>query len=694
MKLSIKLFALLALLFAFNANALETDWQDSSPKKEGSIRLVSAGYTDSGEVVSGLHMKFTNNWHTYWKNTGDSGMTVTPDFSASENVKGIELVWPVPSRELFFDLEGWVYSKEVILPFAVGVIDSTKPVKLVADVKWAICDEDCIFTQNKLELEIPTGYKDTSTLGLIDSYILKAPEKIADSDIKLQKLETSEKTILAEFTSTKTFADDIDLFITENSKNFRFPKPIVTRSDDGTKLSIYTNYEVLKKGETLVDKTINFTLKNGEGGVEGENKIEKFSIVQAPAKTAETKQTSITLLQAIIAALIGGLILNIMPCVLPVIMLKIFSVIKHGSSDKKFIRKSFSYTVAGIIFSFLLIATFVVVLKSLGHTIGWGIQFQQPAFLVFMSVLLTLFAANQFGWFEINLHTKISDKINDKLNHAGDATPLGNFLTGAFATLLATPCTAPYLATAISFAFAANALTIFAILFFMGVGLALPYILIMISPSFVKIFPKPGRWMSFVRVILGLFLIATNFWIVSIFFANGGYSSGFMLFVCMFLMSLWLFVSHRMKLDRMKTFFTVLWMVFCSFGITLYLAKIESEPVAAKDMWVKFNRVEIDKDVAEGKLVFVDVTADWCLTCRFNKANVTYPMMPYFNDNKVIMMKADYTSPSKPIADYLSEYKAYGIPLNIVYGPKAPKGIKLPVLLKEQDIKNAVDNAK
>jgi suppressor for copper-sensitivity B len=707
MKNTLKTFLTLAtliitILMPAIASALESPWQDSSVKKEGSIRLISAGHTDEGEIVSGLHIKFTGKWKTYWKFVGDSGMSVTPDFTASENIKGVELVWPVPTRHLFFDLEGWGYDKEVILPFAVGVVDATKPAKLVANVKWAVCDEDCIFVENKLELEVPSGYKNSVNLALIDSYILKSPENIADSDIKLEKLSASDKTILAEFSSPKNFADDVDLFITEDSKNFRFPKPAITRLEDGKKLSIATNYEVLLKNQTLEGKTVKFTLRNGDAGVEGEYKIDKLEVgswkleEKNEDKSLQTSnfQLQTTLLQAIIAALIGGLILNIMPCVLPVIMLKIFGVIKHGSSDKKFIRKSFSYTVAGIIFSFMMIAAFVVILKSLGHTVGWGIQFQQPVFLIFMSALLTLFAANQFGWFEINLHTKISDKINDKLNKAGNATPLGNFLTGAFATLLATPCTAPYLATAISFAFAAKALTIFIVFFFMGVGLALPYILIMISPSFVKIFPKPGRWIGFVRVILGIFLILTNFWIVWIFFSNGGYNSGFMLLVCMLLLTIWLFISHRLKLDRTKTFLSVIWMVVATFGITLYLVKIEEEPEDMKDIWVQFERAQIDNYVAEGRLVFVDITADWCLTCKFNKANAIYPMKHYFDENKVIMMKGDYTMPSRTINRYLEEYKMYGIPLNVVYGPSAPKGIKLPVLLKGRDIKNAVEKAK
>ncbi len=412
------------------------------------------------------------------------------------------------------------------------------------------------------------------------------------------------------------------------------------------------------------------------------------------ARGADSSTPQITLIEAIIAAVLGGLILNIMPCVLPVLLLKIFGVIKHGAADRKFIRRNFAFTVAGIIFSFLVIAIFVVTLKSLGHAIGWGIQFQQQEFLIFLSVVLTLFAANQFGWMDVALPRGISDKINNRLNLTGDATPLGNFLTGAFATLLATPCTAPYLATAISFSFASDSFTIMLIFFFMGVGLAMPYLLIMASPSFVKIFPRPGRWMKIVRIILGVLLFLTNLWIFWIFLTNGGPNAGFMLLVCNILMAVWLLVAHLMKLDRTKTFFTVIWMVICTFGITLYLVDMEREPEEMKGAWVMFDRAGIDRYVAEGKVVYVDVTAEWCLTCKFNEANVIYPMKGYFDENGVVMMKADYTTPSKPVNDLLVEYGAYGIPLNLIYGPNAKAGIKLPVLVKERDIRGAVEKAR
>lgn len=707
MKKYLSLFTLFfALLASFSAIAIESEWQSTSERKEGSIRLITAGFDNDGKLISALQIKFTDNWKTYWKHPGDSGMAITPDFAGSQNIKSSQMLWPVPERHLFFDLEGWGYGKEVIVPIVSEVADRTKPANLSADIKWAVCDENCIFVDNKMEVEVPINFKNQENYDNISEYLKQVPKTITEtSKVKLTKLLVSEKSILAEFESTQQFGSDLDLFIVEESKNFRFPKPGIALSPDSKKLTIQTNYEVLLKGETLKDKTLNLTLKNGKKAYEIDKNIaELVSNSQAdvisskmPNKMAdgESSIAKVSLLQAIIAAFLGGLILNVMPCVLPVLMLKIFGVIKHSTSDKKYIRKTFSFTVAGIITSFLVLALFVVVLKSLGQSVGWGIQFQQPAFLIFLSCLLTIFAANQFGWFEVVLPQKLSGKLNNTLDSAGNSTPLGNFLTGAFATLLATPCTAPFLVTAVSFAFAASYLEIFIIFFFMGVGLSMPYLLIMLSPSLVKIFPKPGNWMKYVKIVLGLLLFATNIWIFTIFYnSKAGVSASFLLLFCQILLLVWLFASTKLKLDKVRVLFATIYMVCATFGVVLYLSSIEREPEFMKDEWVVFNEAEITNLVNQGKVVYVDVTAEWCLTCQFNKANVIYPMKAYLDQQQVVLMKADYTSPSREISLYLGKNNAYGIPFNKVYGPNAKDGIVLPVILKENDVKAAIEKAK
>jgi suppressor for copper-sensitivity B len=394
-------------------------------------------------------------------------------------------------------------------------------------------------------------------------------------------------------------------------------------------------------------------------------------------------------------AFIGGLILNIMPCVLPVLSIKIMSMVKSTQLSKSKVRSSFFYTVMGILFSFMILAGFVVMLKTFGQTVSWGMQFQEPAFLIFLAIVVTIFAANQFGYFEVSLSGGLSNKINDKINaKGGNNSNIGNFLTGSFATLLATPCTAPFLSTAIAFALGSGADYIFLVFLFMGLGLAFPYILIMVAPSLIKIFPKPGAWMSKVKVILGILLILTSLWLVYVFAGNSGvYSATLLLFCLLFLFFFLRFYKTR-NLSKVRSMLTVIYISAVTFVIPIYFANIHQEAATSRSDWLKFETGLIEKLVDDGNVVFVDVTADWCLTCKFNKARVVNPMHQYFDNEKIKLIKADFTKPSKLINEYLSKNDAYAIPFNKVYGPAAKDGIKLPTILTEDSIKRAVESVK
>jgi len=708
------------LLFSLPSFALETPWQ-ATKNNEGQMRLISAGYDDQGKIISGLEIKLKDGWDTYWANSGDAGMVPDIQYAATPNVKASQNFFPAPHRSIYYDLESWGYRNHVILPISTEVLDGTQPAIIGVHVKWAVCNDNCIPVDNEFSLEVPGGYKDDAVLKNIDEFILQVPQPVSDvSAVKLYNISLDKNVLKAEFVSPVPFSDDVDMFITDPSKNFRYPKPVVVFSDDKKYVSLATTFEKRLDSDSINGKTLTITLRNGSEafvtdyivpapqtpeiqqavpqGVEpvavkpGTDPDNPQVVIAENGEKTSPVLPKISLGQAIIAALIGGLILNVMPCVLPVLLLKIFGVVKHRNSSKKYIRSSFVYTIAGILFSFVLLATFVVTLKALGSTIGWGIQFQQPVFLVFMSILITLFAANQWGWFEVHLPAKISEKLHGKLDKT-DSTPFGNFLTGAFATLLATPCTAPFLTAAVSFAFTESVEKIYIIFFFIGIGLAVPYILVFISPALVKIFPKPGKWMVWVKHILGVLLFLTNFWIFYIMLANTGASSAIILAVSIFFMVIFLFIAKRLKLDRKRAVATTIYMVIVTFVFTLYLANIEKEPDYMKDVWVKFDEPKINELVGSGKVVFVDVTADWCLTCKFNKAKVVNPMKDYFMQSGVVLMKADFTRPSKEISDYLTANGRYGIPFNKVYGPGAKEGIVLPEILTEQDVKDAVNKA-
>lgn len=746
MKKYLSLFKLLVLtvilllpLYSHAASDGATEWQ-YSPENEGAIRLISPGIggleADADEYdYAGIHIKFKDNWKTYWKHVGDTGLPLSLKSDRSVNIGDVEVLWPYPKRFDYYGIETWGYKNEVVLPVRFKIKDKTKPIYLGFNVKWAICDEICIFEDNILSLMVKPEVRNDSHQEILGKFLGKIPSEISDgNELAIKSYDYDSEKITIRFSvkpdndesknNAGIFTGDLDLFLFEKGDNFKFPKPEVKISEGGKEVTFVTKYQALIDGLTLSDKELEYNLVLNDRSFEGMLKLPSSQVRKAQNKLANivdnsaveeksnidnsTKDQYVTsseksydtkkdydIFLILIFAFLGGLILNIMPCVLPVLSIKIMSIIKHGESDKSYIRKSFLSTIAGILTSFVILAFGVIGLKYFGHSVSWGMQFQQPEFLIFLSVIVTLFACNQFGFFEVNLSNSLNNKLNDKIDGAGgDSSVFGNFLTGAFATLLATPCTAPFLSTAIAFSLGAGVEYIILVFLFMGLGLSLPYILILISPSLVKIFPKPGAWMSKVKVVLGIFLICTSFWLVYVMANNAGIYSALMLAFCLFIIIGFLkFISKR-DYPRSRVIMVTLYLSAVSFIMPLYYASIEMEPDDLKDKWVAYEEGLIEEYVDSGRVVFVDVTADWCLTCKFNKARVVSKLTDFFESEEVILIKADYTKPSMLIQKYLEKNDAYAIPFNKVYGPKAVEGIKLPEILTKESIMQAVKSAK
>jgi suppressor for copper-sensitivity B len=339
-------------------------------------------------------------------------------------------------------------------------------------------------------------------------------------------------------------------------------------------------------------------------------------------------------------ALIGGLILNLMPCVLPVIALKALSFAQHGGGTTSGVRLSFLCTSAGILFSFLAMACALIGLREAGMSIGWGIQFQNPVFLIVLFLLVLMFAANMWGLFEITLPRFLADRLSWTQGHG---SLLKDFFSGAFATLLATPCSAPFLGAAVSFALAGGPFEILAIFTALGVGLALPFLVIAAFPRAATLLPKPGAWMITMKKILSILLLLTAVWI------------GYVISM--------LFMTRMMNTEA---------------------------------RWQDFNEPAIAQQVADGKTVFLDVTAAWCLTCQANARFVlgTKDMQAELAKPDIVLMKADWTSPSEIIAEYLRRHGRYGIPFNIIYGPSAKDGVILPELLTKEAVLEGLKKAR
>ena len=400
---------------------------------------------------------------------------------------------------------------------------------------------------------------------------------------------------------------------------------------------------------------------------------------------------STSLLTMIGFALLGGLILNIMPCVLPVLGMKLNSMVASSQASKRSIRLQFFASAAGILTSFWLLAAGLLILKFTGSAIGWGIQFQNPIFIGFMVTITALFTANLFGVFEIQLPSRFSTSLANK----GNDSTVGHFVQGMFATLLATPCSAPFLGTAVAFALGASTIEMLMIFTFLGLGMALPWLVFALFPRLVSFMPKPGMWMNKVKLIFGLMMLITTLWLLSLLTPFiGGLSAA----IIGLLLSTYLLYQIG-KTQGKNTVIAIIAVIVFASSAALIIGSMTTKhwanPIEDNLAWQPLNEHAIDEYVKQGKTVFVDVTADWCITCKANKIGVILqdPVYSALQKDNVITMKGDWTHPSDKITNYLKSHQRFGVPLNVVYGPNAPQGLPLSVLLTSDDVINALEYA-
>lgn len=655
-------------------------------------RLVSAieATGDAAEIPLGLHFKMNGQWKVYWRSPGDAGYPPKIDWSGSENLAGAEIAWPTPRRFSLAGLETLGYKSEVVLPIAARPATPGRPLKLRAAIEYLACDEVCIPVQAELALDLPAGpARAAFEAHLIDRYRSQVPGDGQAVGLTLERAEAAGRgklaTLRVTVRSAVPFANP-DLYV-EGPDGVAFSAPRALLTDNATRAVLELSAESQAGAPGLVGRELRLTL------VDGERAAEKILI--AIAGTAPSAAPAVSLWAALGLALLGGLILNLMPCVLPVLSLKLLGVVKHGGRRTGAVRLSFIASAAGIVTSFLLIGGSLAALKAGGASIGWGIQFQQPWFLSAMLLVVLLFASNLWGFFEIRLPRWIAD-LGEKSGHVHGLG--GHFLTGGLATLLATPCSAPFLGTAVGFALARGTAEILLVFVALGVGLALPYLLVAAAPRLVTRMPKPGRWMVALRKALGFALAATGVWLLSVIDVQAGRAATAMIALLAGLGVAVLYARHRWP-DRYGSAALGSYLLLAALAVILpgRLGPAATPPVvaSAEDFWKPFEPERIAALVADKRLVFVDVTADWCITCQVNKKLVLGQddIRQRLTAENTVAMKADWTRPSEAIAAYLASFGRYGIPFNAVYGPQAPEGIALPELLSREAVLDALVRA-
>lgn len=673
---------LLLLVFSFGTLAAKGQ---AVQQPHLSVELLSASeQVHAGEtLLVGVRLKMEKGWHIYWRNPGDSGEQTRVSWNLPEGFQAGPVLWPAPSRIPVSPLVNFGYEDEVVLLteiLAGANSRSESDATLRADVNWLVCQEICIPGKAALEIklpwteETPTPSPESGSLSSRRNAIPSASAKwktvaeVNDKRVRLTLNGNTEGVSGAEYypfseTLIQNAAEQ-KIQITSNQLEIEVP-----RSSLGGESAI--NPEglagvIVLKGQTPTSFEVMPSLENAASGGYWE---------------------------ALLFAFLGGLILNLMPCVFPVLCLKVLSFAQMGGADKnKLIVHAGAYTL-GILISFWALAGTLIALRAGGQALGWGFQLQSPGFLAALSFLLVALSLNLFGVFEVG-----GSWMGVGQKWAGKDGLVGAFFSGVLATVVATPCTAPFMGTAMGYALSQPAIFALGIFTSLGIGLASPYLLFSFSPALTNRLPRPGVWMVIFKQAMAFPLLLTALWLLSVLALQSSLETVFQIFVALIFFSagLWIY-----GLGVSKSFFQIaLASVFVLASLYWSFSELRRMPAKgaatqASGGWVPYSEEALQKARSKGQAVFIDFTAAWCITCQVNEhvALSVQSVRDKFAEKNVLLMKADWTNQDDAITKKLESFGRNGVPLYALY----PEGLNgeprlLPQILTPDIVLTALEN--
>ncbi len=631
---------------------------------------------DMKSIVPGVPFKvgveFTTDphWHIYYKENGDAGMPTTIEWTLPEGFKASELEWEKPTR--FNDTGIVTYGYDGKTVIAATITPPTKPIAsknvcLVANLKWLACKDQCIPGKAQLALTMPTA--------AVGTVPVKENQE-AFSKVGFKGKVSSEASDAALAVDSPPPIDDASID----------SPPPVTPVSSVTPASSVTPVSTVSAGKSILDADLK---------IQGSGQPDNLFTVLA-------------------LAFVGGFILNFMPCVLPVISIKVLSFMQQAGEDpKRVFQLGLTFT-AGIVSSFLALAGVVVALQQAGQRIGWGFQFQYPLFVFAMACVILFFALSMFGLFYIQVTAGQAqvDKLASKEGMGG------TFFKGVLATILSTPCTAPALGSALGFAFAQPWWVIVLVFFTVSLGMSFPYVILTANPAWMKYMPKPGVWMEKFKEGMGFLMLATVIWLLYVLGQQVGTTAAICAagFLVVLSFAVWIvgrFTDLTSTTKRKAIVYAIALGITglgAQFLLLPYPQLLSASPaVATPDKqlqapvqyansvtmpegsegikWEPFSIEKLDANLAAGKTVFVDFTADWCLTCKVNESQVinTPPVLEKFKALNVVTMRADWTHQDDQITAILKKFGRSGVPLYVIFpgnNPTAP--IVLPEVVTQQ----------
>jgi thiol:disulfide interchange protein/DsbC/DsbD-like thiol-disulfide interchange protein len=648
-----------------------------------------------GGNQAGLYFKLERGWHVYWENAGDSGEPPHIKWSLPEGITAGALQFPAPKRLPLGPLMDFGYENEVLFPFSFDVAENVKPGPAVlhAKVDWLVCREVCIPGRVELDENVEllrsapmSGAVTGPDQALWDRFANALPEVLPASDRAVFQ-PTSTGFRLAVFSGKREKQAE---FFPGDQNILDNPAPqSVTPTATGLILD-------LKKDPNL---TANPAQLKGVLELSGGRNYEIGATPGTVAAPLPAPIFSLAALARIVGlAFLGGLLLNLMPCVFPVLFLKGLALVNSGAEERHKLRAhGFVYTI-GILVSFWALVAALLGLRAAGATLGWGFQFQSPVFLFLLAGLFFFLGLSLAGQFEIGLTlTSAGGSLAAKQGYAG------SFFTGVLAVVVATPCTAPFMGVAIGYALAQSAAVNFGVFTALALGLAAPYVALTLQPAWTRLLPKPGAWMDVLKQAVSLFMFGTVIWLTCVVAQAYGAALLLALLSSLLLLAVAGWFLGRWPAKRWATVVASLIVIaFVFAGIAgpteLAIAPAASqtqhpaEGSAPRTGWQPWSADAVEHAVSAGRPVFVDFTASWCLSCQVNeRVALEQPqVLQAFQAADVVLLKADWTREDPAITQALTSLGRSGVPVYVLYTPGQSDPELLPQVLTPGIVMNAL----
>lgn len=693
MKVAFRILLSLTFLLSFVGSG------EASAKKVGSatVELISevAEIKLGQTFYLGLNFELEPHWHVYWKNPGASGLPVEISWELPEGFEAGEIQWPAPERIELSGLVNYGYEDAVTFIVPIQAPEDLKPdnkLLFKADVFWLICKEACVPGDAELSIELNVGNAlvKSSDAPLFEAARERLPQVNAPWTISA-RVDSEALVFVVEPLGGQVVPDELYFYAASEG--------IVDPSAD--QILSHTDEKSVELKMPIAMEQLGQPLESFSGILQSAGESWKVEVLvgssvvknNSPMTTVgdqegfESFLLKLGLPGWLVLAFVGGFILNLMPCVLPVLSLKVFSVMKHtGQSRVQALLHGIAYSL-GVIASFLILAGVLIGLRTFGQQVGWGFQLQSPVFVAVLTVFMFLFSLNLMGVFEIGAGLVGADSSVSKRHDLW-----GSLGMGTLAAVVGAPCIGPFLAPVSGIALQADAGTALLIFGFMGFGLASPFLLLSVFPGLANYLPKPGAWMESLRQFMGFLLMATVVFFVYVFGELRGSGEIIRLLIALLITAFaaWIYgrwsVPVKPKRTRRIARAVFLFLLMGSFVYAISENRAET--------WENWSTERVEEALAEERPVFVDFTASWCLICQANKNTAlrTETTKALFEEYDVLALEADWTRRDAGITKELERFGRSGVPLYLFYAPDGQVTV-LPQNLTNGNVREAIENA-